>query len=463
MGRGGREVPVALTIAGSDSGGGAGIEADLKTFSSLGVHGVVALTSITAQNTREVREIYNLPPRLVKEQVLAVVEDLGVDAAKTGMLGSVEIVNVVADIAREYNIPLVVDPVMYSKSGSQLLESEGIIVLREKLIPLAKIVTPNIPEAEELTGLKIGNVEDAVEAAKRIVEVLGAEAAVVKGGHLRSGGEVVDVLYYDGKIKKYKMPYINSKNTHGTGCVFSAAITAEIAKNKTLEEAVDTAKKLTYQAILYGLNIGKGHGPVNPTSWLGLDAERYRVIQCVEKALERLVDNGRLVSRYVPEVQMNLVMALPREYARSVNDVAGVLGRIVRVGDKVKPSGPVVFGASKHLARAVLKIMEYDPNVRAALNLRYCRELVDLASRIGLTVSWYDRREEPEESKKVEGSTIPWGVSVAIEKAGKIPDLIYHLGDWGKEPMINVFGRDAIEVVEKTLKLLSEVESGGGS
>ena len=452
--------PRALTIAGSDSGGGAGIEADLKTFAALGVHGLVAITSVTAQNTIEVRLAYDLPPEIVVAQIEAVADDIGVDAAKTGMLSNSGIIEAVAKTVKKYGFPLVVDPVMIAKSGAPLLKPEAISTLINKLIPLATVVTPNKLEAERITGIKISTLDDAKEAAKYIVEELGAKAAVVKGGHLE-GRESIDVLYYNGSFKELAGPRITGGCYHGTGCTFSAAIAAELAKGKDIVEAVKVAKEFVTTAIKYGLkDVGRGHCPVHPTAWLAIPAERWRVVEDLTRALEILEEHGELINPLIPEVQMNVVMALPKHYARSTEDVAGVLGRVVRYGKKVKAVGPPSFGASSHLARAILKAMEFDQNIRAVLNIKYSEEVVKAAKRLGLKVSFYDRREEPPEVKAREGATIPWGVEIAIKRAGGVvPDIIYHEGDVGKEPMINIFGKSAVDVVTKLIKLARELMS----
>ena len=454
-----RYIPVALTIAGSDSGGGAGIQADLKTFAALGVHGVVAITSITAQNTYEVRAIYDLPPKMIEEQIRAVVEDMGVDAAKTGMLSNSDIIKVVARMVKEYSLTLVVDPVMIAKSSARLLREDAISTLVNELFPLATVITPNKYEAEVIAEIKINSIEDAKEAARIITEKYGPRAVIVKGGHI-DGEKAIDILYYNGKYWLYESNRITNGCTHGTGCSYSAAITAELAKGKSIPEAVKTAKEFITLAIRYGLKIGKGHCPVNPIAWLEIKAERYNVITNIKQALDILINNGDLISKYVPEVQMNLVMALPKHYAKSIDDVAGVKGRIVRFGDTIKPVGPIEFGASKHLARAVLKIMEYNSEIRAAMNIKYDEKVVNVAKSLGYTLSYYDRREEPPKVKEKEGATIPWGIEVAIKRVqGKTPDIVYHLGDWGKEPMINIFGSDAVDVVRKLINILKHVES----
>ncbi len=446
-------VPVAMTIAGSDSGGGAGVEADLKTFAALGVHGTVALTSVTAQNTYEVTAIHDIPPDIVYKQIEAVVNDMGVDAAKTGMLSNSQIIKAVAKAVRNYQFPVVVDPVMIAKSGAQLLREEAIETLIKELIPLAKVVTPNKPEAEKLTGIQIKNLDDAKLAAKNIVEVLGAEAAVVKGGHLE-GNEAIDVLYWKGSFKLFKAPKIVAGCTHGTGCAFSAAIAAELAKGETVEKAVEKAKEFITLSIDYGLKVGKGHCPVNPIAWLEIPAERYRVLRNVEEAVRLLTHNAEKILNYMPEVGVNVVEAIDPKYLRDLNDVAGVLGRIVRVGNEVKAVGPVRFGASKHLANALMIVVQHYPTLRAMVNIRYDEKLIESAVKAGFKVVFIDRSKEPEEVKKVEGMSLKWIIQEALRKSHQPPDIIYDLGDVGKEAMIRVLARNAIEAVEKLLKIV---------
>jgi hydroxymethylpyrimidine/phosphomethylpyrimidine kinase len=452
----GLRIPRALTIAGSDSSGGAGIQADLKTFSALGVYGLTAITAITAQNTAEVKDCLELPSSLIKAQIEAVVEDIGVNSAKTGMLSSIDIVETVVETLKKYDFPLVVDPVMTAKSGANLLKPEAVKVLKEKLIPASTIVTPNRFEAETLTSMEITGINDARRAAETIVEELGAKAALVKGGHI-SGEEIVDVLYVNGKFFEFKGLRIKTKNLHGTGCSFSAAIAAWLAKGENLPQAAKKAREFITFAIKYGLPLGKGYGPVNPTAWLSLPAEKFQILDELSKAVNLIESKGEIFHSLTPEVQMNLVYALPKPYAQTIQDVAAIPGRIVKFKGKVKASGPPEFGASNHLAKAVLKIMDYKSEFRSAICLKYDSRLIEAAKRIGLKVSFYDRREEPEKVKKVEGATVPWGIEKAVRRlSGETPDVIYHLGDIGKEAIINVFGRNPVEVVDKALKMALE-------
>lgn len=253
----------ALTIAGSDSGGGAGIQADLKTFQELGVYGMSALTAVTAQNTLGVQAVYPLEAEAVTAQLDSVGTDLPPDAVKTGMLFSGEIISAVAEKIRHYGWDkLVVDPVMVAKGGSALLQAEAVHALIKRLLPLAWVVTPNIPEAEILTGMKISGLPDRETAAK-LIHSMGCRYVVLKGGHDGETPGVLDLLY-DGKEFIYlESRRIDTLHTHGTGCTFSAALAAGLARGNTFNDAVHTAKAFIQAAIEDGLNLGAGHGPTN--------------------------------------------------------------------------------------------------------------------------------------------------------------------------------------------------------
>jgi hydroxymethylpyrimidine/phosphomethylpyrimidine kinase len=252
----------ALTIAGSDSGGGAGIQADLKTFQELDVYGMSAITAITAQNTLGVQGVFPLSIEAVVEQIKSIAADLRPDALKTGMLFSSELIDAVAQAIKEAKWEkLVVDPVMIAKGGAPLLQEQAVDSLKRELIPLAYCITPNIPEAEVIVGYEIVTMEDRKRAAKDINQ-LGAKNVVIKGGH-GEGNEVVDLLFDGSEFHLLTSPRKETKHTHGTGCTFAAAITAELAKGKSIKEAVETAKAFIQAAIEDTLGIGSGHGPTN--------------------------------------------------------------------------------------------------------------------------------------------------------------------------------------------------------
>jgi len=438
-----RTMKRVLTIAGSDSGGGAGIQADLKTITVLGGYGMSVLTALTAQNTLGVQGILEVPPAFVGKQIDSVLSDIGADAVKTGMLANGKIVEVVARKIRSYRLKrVVVDPVMVAKSGDPLLQKEAREALKERLIPLATIVTPNLPEASVLAGMRIRSFENMKEAAIRIHR-LGARNVVIKGGHLK--GDALDLLY-DGKTyHELRGPRIEMKNTHGTGCTFASAIATYLAQGETVLEATRKAKAFVTRAIQAGLPLGKGVGPTNPVASLFREVERYRVIEELKRAIQIFKDQK--LGHLVPEVSSNLGYALPQ--AEHFEDVAAFPGRIVRFRDTIATLADPDFNASRHIARIILTVMKFDPNYRSAMNIRYSKENVLLLRKRGYRVASFHRRLEPKLVKEREGSSLEWGVGEVLKREKEIPDFIYDLGDTGKEPMIRALGRTPLEVVDK--------------
>ncbi|MBD3289486.1 bifunctional hydroxymethylpyrimidine kinase/phosphomethylpyrimidine kinase [candidate division KSB1 bacterium] len=253
----------ALTIAGSDSGGGAGIQADLKTFMAFGVYGMSAITALTAQNTIGVQGVYEVSPDFIRKQIKSIMSDIGTDAAKTGMLANSEIVVAVADAIREFSIPnVVIDPVMVAKGGDPLLAEAARVTIREKLIPLATVVTPNLYEAEVLLNRKITTLDEMKQAAMDLRET-GCRWIVVKGGHLAGEPDAVDVVYDGQDFTLLRSERFNTKNTHGTGCTFSSAIAAGLAKGYMPLNAIKSAKQYISAAIRENVPLGHGHGPTN--------------------------------------------------------------------------------------------------------------------------------------------------------------------------------------------------------
>jgi len=252
--------PIALTIAGSDPTGGAGIQADLKTFYRFGVYGQAAITLITVQNSLRMFRVEVLAPDLVAEQIEAMLEDYSPAAVKTGALGSAGIVEVIARIAARFRFPLVVDPVMVSKHGGRLLLEDTLDAMRTLLLPRAALITPNLAEAEALTGMAIGSPGEMRAAARRLQE-MGAGAVLVKGGHLE--GDAVDILFDGAAFREFAAPRVITRHTHGTGCTYSAAITAGLARGLALGDAVGRAKEFITEAIRTNPGLGRGAGPVN--------------------------------------------------------------------------------------------------------------------------------------------------------------------------------------------------------
>ncbi|GAB6063824.1 bifunctional hydroxymethylpyrimidine kinase/phosphomethylpyrimidine kinase [Deferrisoma palaeochoriense] len=444
--------PRCLTVAGSDSGGGAGIQADLRTFALLGCHGSSALTAVTAQNSVGVHGVYPLEPGAVGAQIDAVLSDIGADAVKTGMLHSAPIIEAVAEALGRHGVErLVVDPVMVAKGGAPLLRDDARDALVGRLLPRALLVTPNLPEAEALGGRPIRSAEDREAAARRVIEA-GARAVLVKGGHAE-GAEVEDLLLLaDGGTHRFRSPRVPTPHTHGTGCTLSAAIAAFLARGDGLVDAVRRARAVLVEAVANAYPLGAGHGPTNP--WAGSPlVARHGVLERLWAAWEILEEANPV--ELIPEVQSNLAEALPA--AATFDDVAAFPGRIVRAGDRVRRVDGPRFGASRHMAKILLASARWGSPFRAVMNVRYGEDVLDACRALGLRVEGFSRAEEPREVKEREGSTLEWGTAEVLRRAARAPDAIYDTGDQGKEPMIRIFGATAPEVARRVAAVAREM------
>jgi hydroxymethylpyrimidine kinase/phosphomethylpyrimidine kinase len=440
-------IPRILTVAGSDSGGGAGIQADLKTITVLGGFGMSAITAVTAQNTQEVMGIHEVPADFVRQQMEAVISDIGVDALKTGMLGNSGIIRAVSQIIRRYRLAhVVVDPVMVAKSGTRLLSAEAQQVLRKELIPLAEVVAPNLPESEALIRKKIKGWKGMREAAIQIHQ-MGAKNVLIKGGHL--SGDPVDVFFNGRKFFDLEGKRLPTPHTHGTGCIMATAIAVELAKGTPVLEAVQKAKAFVTSAIQFSLPLGQGQGPVNPFAWAAREIERFQIIQKLKRAFQTL--QGKKVGHLFPEVQSNLGYALPD--ARCPQDVAAFPGRFVHWGKEINKVADPEFGVSQHIAQIILTTMLFHAEVRSAMNLRYAEDILNRAKRMGMTLAHFNRQDEPAWVKRREGSSLAWGVQRVLQKSKSIPDIIFDRGGMGKEAMIRVLGQDPEDVVAKVIRL----------
>jgi hydroxymethylpyrimidine/phosphomethylpyrimidine kinase len=270
---------------------------------------------------------------------------------------------------------------------------------------------------------------------------------VVKGGHLR--GMAVDLLYDGNHFMEMEGPRIKTKNTHGTGCTFASAVATLLARGDTVDEAARKAKTFISMAIQSGLNLGKGHGPTNPSAYVLREMERYQVVQKLKRTMKVLKEEK--VGHLIPEVSSNLGYALP--FAEGVEDVAAFPGRIVRFRDSVTSYSDPEFGASRHVANIILTVMKFDPEYCSAMNIRYSRETIAQLGRKSFLVGHFDRKLEPKRVKQKEGSSLEWGVGEVLRKMKRVPDFVYDEGDIGKEPMIRVLGRNPMEVVQKVLQI----------
>jgi hydroxymethylpyrimidine kinase / phosphomethylpyrimidine kinase / thiamine-phosphate diphosphorylase len=444
---------IALSIAGSDSGAGAGIQADLKMFSALGLYGCTAITAVTAQNTKQVAEVFEIPPPMVEQQIRSVMIDMRPNAIKIGMVYSSPIIDAIYHSLKKTasKIPIVLDPILAAGTGAKLLRTEAYNSFVSKLIPLCSLITPNRMEAEKLADIVIKRENDTIEAARRIKK-LGADNVIVKGGHFGSAYVTDLLLDSKGKIMKFTNPRLKIKEVHGSGCNFSSAVTAYLANGMALAEACKMANEYVHTAIRNAVTIGKGLPVANPLSVNYRDASRYRTLEELQQATEQvsMLDG---FYRLIPQTQTNFAYALLE--AVDISDVAAVRGRIIKIENTAAPASYIKFGASSHVASAVIAYMSVNPDFRSAINIRFDERIVDVCKSL-FSVASYDRTKEPKRIKRREGSSVTWGILAALSKNPRA-DVIYHTGDVGKEPMITLFGRSPTEIVERIKKVLKKI------
>ena len=430
---------VALTIAGSDSSGGAGIQTDVKAMASLEVHPCTVVTCVTSQNTQDVSSVFPLPTEEIEKQLDSILSDIEVSAAKTGMLYSAEIVDTVVGILKAFDFPIVVDPVMVATTQKSLEEGDLSQALIARLMPLCELVTPNIMEAEALAGVTIENMGD-MEVACEKIHGLGAKNVLIKGGHMEE--EPVDLLLSNGEFEKFSAQR-HKEDVHGSGCAFSAFITANLALGLGLSESIQESKKMITAGFFDSYRIGKGV-PVVQSHYT---EDRYLVWKELDTALEDLKE--LLIPDLVPEVGINVGYALP--FATDSNDVAALKGRIIRVGNSIDTPAHIDYGTSTHVSRIVLTAMRFDHRSRAVMNLRFSDELVETMRNKGLEVAEFDRKDEPEGV-----STMEWGTERAILDLGRVPDAIFDRGSVGKEPMLRLLGSSPSGIVTKLSQILKD-------
>ena len=435
---------VALSIAGSDSGAGAGIQADLKTFTSLGVYGCTAITAVTAQNTQEVSSVFEVTPECITEQIRSVILDMPPDAIKIGMVYNKPNIETIRRVLKGSKVPVVLDPILSAGTGGKLLLPEAFESFKADLIPLSTIITPNRIEAQKITGIQIISRSDIARAARKIKN-LGAKNVIIKGNHFEKK-QVADILLTsEGTLIEVSNSKLSSEEMHGTGCNFSAAITAFLARNFSIIDAFKLANKYVRDSLQNALKIGKGLLVSNPASSMYDYASRYVVLKGLQCAIEDIEtsDNFGIL---IPETHSNIAFALPD--ARELDHIAAIKGRIIKIGDTARSASSMVeFGASKHVGSALLAYMTVNRLVRSAMNIKYDENIRKITKAV-FKVSNYDRSKEPRHILKKEGMSIFWGIKYALAKNPEA-EIIYHEGAIGKEPMCIIFASNPAEVVNK--------------
>lgn len=443
------KLPQTLTIAGSDSGGGAGVQADLKTMEALDTFATSAITSLTAQNTVGVESIHPVPVEEIEAQVEAIRDDFELQAVKTGMLGVEPVVETVASYAADMDVPFVVDPVMVAASGDRLLDHDAEAAY-EELIAESTVVTPNADEAEILTDIPIADPDSMQTAGQRLVE-MGAEAALIKGGHVGGEHVVRDVIVTQDDVSTLKHARVDSVATHGSGCTLSSAIAARLAHGEDISDAIESGVEFMTRAIRYPLDVGEGPGTVHHLANIRDRSARQPTQKTVESVVQQLVSAD--VSAIVPEVGMNVVGATP--YAERPGDTVAVEGRIARTMSGIRSTRGTRFGASSHVARFLLSAREHDPALRFAANLRFSDAIERVLEGIDATVVEIDRSNEPEPDE--EGSTMSWAAERAFEQCETTPAIVFDRGDVGKEPITRLLAKDDDDLTTRALSIAERI------
>ena len=421
-----------LSVGGSDPSSGAGIQSDIRTFSDFDAYGFTAITTITSQNTKQVSNIEPVSKKSLRSQLDSILSDFHIDAIKIGMVYNSDIIKVIHSEFKNNHVPLIVDPIIKSTTGSALLKKSALSDYKKMIIPLADIITPNKYEAKILSG--ISNVRNA---AKKI-QMLGAESVIVTGVSTTKG-KISDFILEKNKEYKITGKIIPIQN-HGSGCNYSASLTVSLAKQYTLNQAAKIAKNYVYNSIKNSKNIGKGVRITHQK----VSTEKMELLESINNFKQ--IKN---VHKIIPECQTNFVFA--KKKSKTLRDVLGVSGRLVKSGKEVITAGEIIYGGSHHVGTAVIEVNKKFPNIRSGINIKFNSKIISKAKRCGLTTLNYDRNKEPKKSKQKEGLSIKWGINFALKT--KSPDIIYHKGDIGKEPMILVFGETPDDVIRKISKI----------
>lgn len=429
-----------LSIGGSDPSSGAGIQSDVKTFSSFNTYCLTVITAITSQNTSSFGMIEPVSKKILENQLVSVISDFKIDGIKIGMVYNSQIIKVLYHQLKKLKIPIVVDPVFKSTTGGLLIENSAIKDFQKLLVPLATVITPNKFEAEIISKTKI-NTKNTPEKVAKIIQKMGAKNVVVTGINTKKN-QISDFVLE--KNKKYIISGNRiSKINHGSGCNYSAALILALAKNKSVKESAQFAKQFTYNSIKNAKNIGKG---IVITDIQEDDKINSELSDAINKFVE--IKN---IYKNIPECQTNFVYS--KQKPKSTKDILGISGRIVKAGKHVIVAGNLTYGGSKHVATALLIMNKKYPQIYSAINLKYQNLTISKIKKSKLIVSSYDRSQESK-SLKSKGSTIEWGIKNAIKNSKKAPDVVFHKGDFGKEPMIIFFGENPKNILKKILKIV---------
>ena len=429
-----------LSIGGSDPSSGAGIQSDIRAASALGANCFSVITAITSQNSTRFSSVEAVSANAVAQQMDSVLSDFGIDVINIGMVYDSKIIEEIYLKLKDQKVPIVVDPVIKSTTGGVLLKKSALFAFKRLIIPLSYAVTPNVKEAEILSGVRIAGFEDLIRAAKKLSH-LGAKNIVITG-HAFTKNKISDFVYEKGKHHSISGKKLGGW-AHGGGCNFAIALSYSIAQKKSVAESVRFAKEFAYQSIKSAQDLGHGIKITRPKP----DKIRTELAFAIHEFTK--LDG---VTCLIPEVQTNFVFA--KQNAKSIDGILGVGGRIVKAGKTAIVAGELEYGGSHHVGSAVLTIQKKFPHLRSAVNIRFDERFIKKMQKAKYTILSYNRAGEPKKTRLKENSTISWGIQSAIKNSAIPPDAIYHRGDVGKEPMIIVFGESPRDVLAKVKILL---------
>jgi hydroxymethylpyrimidine/phosphomethylpyrimidine kinase len=421
-----------LSIGGSDPSSGAGIQSDIKTFENHGVYGFTVITAITSQNTKKISKILPIPSKIIKSQLESVLNDFKIDAIKIGMLYDSSIIKAVYSMIKKQKCPIVVDPIIESTTKTILLKKSAVKDYKKMIVPLATIITPNKQEAKILAGTL------SIQKAAKEIQRLGAKNVIVTG--FNESEKIIEDFILEAKkdyiLKGKKIEIIN----HGSGCNYSASIASSLALKRSIHDAAQHAKEYVFQSIKDSKKLGKG---INITN--------KEISEIQEELSNSIVDfqNIKNSPKLIPECQTNFVFSKIKP--KKIHNVLGISGRLVKAGDKIIQAGELRYGGSQHVATAVIEVSKKFPEIRSAINIKYEPDMIVKAKKKRMRVISYDRKKESKNSKQKENSSISWGISNCLKS--RKPDIIFHKGDIGKEPMIIIFGTNPKQVIKKILMI----------
>jgi len=429
-----------LSIGGSDPSSGAGIQSDIKTFSSFNIHALTVITAITGQNTIHFGMVEPVSKEILENQIQTVISDFKIDGIKIGMVYNSQIIKVIYQQLKKLKIPIIVDPIIKSTTGGILLKNSALKDFQKFIMPLATIITPNEFEARIISNIKTDSKISPKKMAEKIQE-MGSKNVVITGIKTKNN-KISDFV-----LEKNKNYFISGEkiiNTnHGSGDNYSAAVIFALVKKKNIEKALRFAKQITQESIRNSKKIGKG---IPITDIKKHDNIKIELIRAINEFVK--IKN---IYKNIPECQTNFVFS--KQNPKLIKDILGINGRIVKAGKQVLVAGNLEYGGSKHVATALLVMNKKSPEICSAINIKYQNNIISKIKKSKLITSSYDRSKEPKITK-IKKSSIGWGIENAINNSKKVPDIIYHKGDFGKEPMIIVFGKTPNDVLNKILKII---------